>query len=245
LRLGNEDSLLLWQMDASLAGVRTPFTLALVADGAGGHAGGEIASQAAVQVVAAQLAGSLLPGLAAGRLPDPAALRLAAVAALQAANAELRRLRQQRGNDMLTTSVLALCVEQRALVANVGDSRAYLVRAGRLRQVSEDHTLVARLLRLGQLTPEEARSHARRHQLYRALGHDQDVEVDLFELDMQPGDLLLLCSDGLTEEVGEEAIGHILAGAADLDAACRALTEAAVAAGGRDNVSVILARPLG
>jgi protein phosphatase len=102
---------------------------------------------------------------------------------------------------------------------------------------------VARLVRLGQLTAEEARTHARRHQLYRALGQDEEMAIDLVDLAFQPGDLLLLCSDGLTEEVSDEGIAAIVAQSSDLPAACRALVEAANAAGGRDNVSVILARP--
>lgn len=243
VRQGNEDSLAVVQMDVIAAGVRVPVGIYLLADGAGGHASGEIASQAAVQAALAHLAGSLVPAAAGGRLPDLAALHTAAQAALQAANGELRRLREQRNSDMLTTAVLALCVEQRGLVANAGDSRAYLLRNGVLRQLTEDHTLVARLVRLGQLTADEARTHARRHQLYRALGQDEELAVDLVDLTFQPGDLLLLCSDGLTEEVSEEGIAAIVAQAADLPAACRALVEVANVAGGRDNVSVILARP--
>lgn len=243
VRQGNEDSLLVMQMDVIAAGVRAPFGLYLLADGAGGHASGEIASQAAVQAVAAHLAGSVLPAAASGRLPDLPALHAAAQAALQAANSELRRLREQRASDMLTTAVLALCVEQRGLVVSVGDSRAYLLRDGALRQLTEDHTLVARLVRLGQLTADEARTHPRRHQLYRALGQEEEAAVDLVDLALEPGDLLLLCSDGLTEEVNDDGIVRILAQAADLPAACRSLVEAANTAGGHDNVSVILARP--
>lgn len=243
IRQGNEDSLLVVQMDVVAAGVRAPCGIYLLADGAGGHASGEVASQAAVQAAMAHLAGSLLPAAAGGRLPDLAALRTAAQAALRAANGELRRLREQGNSDMLTTAVLVLCVEQRGLVASAGDSRAYLLRNGMLSQLTEDHTLVARLVRMGQLTAAEARTHARRHQLYRALGQDDEVAVDLVDLTFQPGDLLLLCSDGLTEEVSDEGIAAIVAQAADLPTASRSLVEAANAAGGRDNVSVILARP--
>lgn len=243
-RQNNEDSLLVFTLETLCAGVRRPVELVAVADGAGGHASGEIASQVAVQQAANTLGAWLLTQVQSGKLPDETRLRDQTVAAIAAANAELQRLREERGSNMLTTFVLAVVVDRYVLVASVGDSRAYLMRDGALKQITEDHTLVARLVRLGQLTADGAHTHPRRHQLYRALGQDEAVEADLFEWTLAPGDLLLLCSDGLYEEIHDDAIAAILGRVSDLQRASQALVDSANQAGGSDNISVILLRPL-
>src|SRR5690606_24054026 len=125
-------------------------------------------------------------------------------------------------------------------IGHVGDSRAYRVRAGSLEQLTSDHSLVAELVRSGRLTEDEAASHPHRSVITRALGTDEDVEVDTHTVELEPGDLLVLCSDGLTSMVRDEAI-RALTGAAGADpgAVTDALVAAANAAGGEDNITVV------
>jgi serine/threonine protein phosphatase PrpC len=225
LRSGNEDSLFQG---------RTVFA---VADGLGGHQAGEVASAAAVAALAAD----------DGRdFPDPAEAAGALAVAVREANRSI--MEQAAANrdrwGMGTTLTAAAVVDGRALqLAHVGDSRAYLLRGGELRQLTTDHTVVGELVRLGRLSRAQAAVHPERSVLTRAVGLDPDLQVDTpppFELD--PGDQVLLCSDGLTEVVDEERIAALLAAAADGDDACRALVAAANDAGGPDNVTVVLLR---
>jgi hypothetical protein len=127
------------------------------------------------------------------------------------------------------------------VIGHVGDSRAYLVRDDKLTQLTQDHSLVAELIRSGRLSPEEAETHPQRSVITRALGTDSEVEIDLFSLAAKDHDLFLLCSDGLTSMVADEEIERLLVDSrADLDAATRELIEAANQAGGEDNISVVL-----
>ena len=201
-----------------------------VADGMGGAQAGEVASRLAAAAVSEAAADS------SGE---------AAVAALVAeAN---RRVWQRSTQDMShsgmgTTITVALADLAGGTIAigHVGDSRAYRIRDGALEQLTEDHSLVAELVRRGRLSPEEAETHPQRSVITRALGTDPDVEVDLFTVEALPGDLFLLCSDGLTTMVPDEEILSLAAGShGGLDAAARALVDAANAAGGEDNVTVV------
>ena len=227
LRTNNEDRLL---VDEQLG-------LLIVADGMGGHAGGEVASGMAVEAIAAyvkeQLAGPVPADQMAALLQD----------AIRAADETIwtyaRAHRALRG--MGTTVALAFCQGDQVYIAHVGDSRAYLLRDGELRQLTEDHSVVAELIKAGQLTPWEARSHPLRHQITRCLGHREAV-AELHCLTWQPGDYLLLCSDGLTTMVEDQHIAElILLGGTDVQATCEALVARANANGGQDNISVILA----
>ncbi|KXK57286.1 MAG: serine/threonine protein phosphatase [Chlorobi bacterium OLB7] len=127
-------------------------------------------------------------------------------------------------------------------VVNVGDSRAYLFRDQRLQQITKDHSHVAHLLSIGAITPAQAANFPGRNVVTRALGSEPSVRPDLFQLPLQRGDLLLLCSDGLHSEISDERIAEILRSNPQLETACDALVVAALAAGGRDNITVILAR---
>ena len=205
-----------------------------VADGMGGAQAGEIASRLAAAAFRDYLA----------HAPedvdlDPEA-RLRSI--IQEAN---RRIYARAANDpkvsgMGTTVTAALLSGGRVAVGHVGDSRAYRVRDGNLEQLTQDHSLVADLVRSGRLTPQEAEIHPQRSVITRALGTDAAVVVDSFSAVAQPGDVFLLCSDGLTTMVDEGTLLETIAGTPDLDAAARSLVAAANARGGEDNVTVVL-----
>jgi protein phosphatase len=142
---------------------------------------------------------------------------------------------------MGTTMTVALVEGDTVSIGHVGDSRAYRIRDGELAQLTEDHTLVQELMRSGKLTPEEAETHPQRSVITRALGTDPDVDVDTFPVDARTGDVFMLCSDGLTTMVGDEAILRIVEeNRGDLDAAAEALVSTANRGGGEDNITVVL-----
>jgi protein phosphatase len=143
---------------------------------------------------------------------------------------------------MGTTVTAALLLGGKVTLGHVGDSRAYRIRDGELEQLTDDHSLVGDLMRSGRLTPEEAEAHPQRSVITRALGTDPDVDIDMTAVDARPGDLFLLCSDGLTTMVADEDILGILAAAPTLDDAARELVRAANTGGGEDNVTVVLFR---
>jgi PPM family protein phosphatase len=200
-----------------------------VADGMGGAQAGEIASR---------LAASALSEGAAGGEGDEARVD----ELIQEAN---RRVYQRQSEDasasgMGTTMTVALVEDGRVAIGHVGDSRAYLVRDRKLEQLTEDHSLVAELVRSGKLSPEEADSHPQRSVITRVLGTDPDVDVDTFSVDTMAGDLFLLCSDGLTSMVDDETILRLVErNRSDLNAAAKALVRAANKGGGEDNITVI------
>ena len=174
LRDHNEDSL-----------VVTP-PLFAVADGMGGHAAGEVASEIAVRVLS-ELAPEHPDGEALGR-----AIEEANRAVIQAA-------REGRGRQGMGTTMTAAMLEgERLVIAQVGDSRAYLLHQGKLQQLTRDHSLMADMIEAGQLTPEEARTHPQRSVITRALGRDAHLHPDIYEINVETGDRLLICSDGLS-----------------------------------------------
>lgn len=198
-----------------------------VADGMGGAQAGEIASRLATDALNEGEAG----GSAEQRVKD----------LVQSAN---RRVYERSAEDasvsgMGTTITVALVDDDRVTIGHVGDSRAYLARAGALEQLTEDHSLVGELMRSGKLSPEEAETHPQRSVITRALGTDPDVDVDVFTLEARPGDVFLLCSDGLTSMVGDETILGTLRDTGDLEHAARALVSEANRGGGEDNITVV------
>ncbi|KRT62807.1 MAG: PTC1, protein serine/threonine phosphatase [Chloroflexi bacterium CSP1-4] len=204
--------------------------LYVVADGMGGHRGGEVAARLAVTTIALRA-----PELAAA---DGDAL----AAALREAN---RIILDAAGEDdalrgMATTCTAALVRGRVARIAHVGDSRAYLWRAGTLTQLTADHSVVAELVREGYLSPEEAAHHPRRNVILRALGHVPDLDVDSAEVVLDAGDRLLLCSDGLTNELDDGEIADVLGADAHAQGTADRLVGLANAAGGADNVTVIV-----
>lgn len=213
----NEDSL-----------VVTP-PLFVVADGMGGHAAGEVASEIAVNVIAKEAPTTIdANGLAQ---------------AVEAANREvLLASHDGRGREGMGTTVTAAILEgERLLVAQVGDSRAYLFHNGKLQQITRDHSLMADLIEAGKITPEEARVHPQRSVITRALGSDPLMRPDIYEIDVATGDKLLLCSDGLSSMITNEQIEAVMRRTADPQRCAAQLVNEAIAAGGYDNVTVIVA----
>ncbi len=211
--------------DRSLAAPR----LLAVADGMGGAKAGEVAAEITVEAIAA-----------IGDAPSVEALR----GSLLDAN---RRIRAVAEDDparagMGTTVTAALLDDGGTTLMHVGDSRAYLLRDGVLRQVTDDHSIVAEMVRQGQISPDEAARHPSRNIITRALGAEPDVQIDEVHLDLVPGDVVLLCTDGLSSMVDDALIEQTTAGAATLADAATALIDAALEHGGIDNVTVVLAR---
>ncbi len=217
-RRGNEDSYV----------SRPP--LFAIADGMGGARAGEVASA---------LAAGALEESGAGRGGEAHVVEL-----IQEAN---RRVHERASTDaetsgMGTTITVALIEEDGTVtMGHVGDSRGYLLRGDRLEQLTDDHSLVAELVRRGELSPQAAEVHPQRSVITRALGTDPDVDVDAFSVVAQPGDIFLICSDGLSDMVdGEQIEAIVKTHRNDLDAAAKALVQAANRAGGEDNITAIL-----
>ena len=207
-----------------------------VADGMGGHAAGEVASALAVDRVREELSG-LGGDASADELEE--ALRSAIRGANRAIVADARRDPARAGMGT-TATVLVLRPGGRWLVGHVGDSRAYLLRDGAFRRLTEDHTVVQRLVHAGHVTEEQARGHPKSNVLTRALGVEEDVPVEVYRGEARPGDRFLLATDGLTAMLSDADVRELLEGEAKPAAAARSLVEAANRAGGADNVTVIV-----
>ncbi len=218
-RRANEDSML----------VRSP--LFVVADGMGGAQAGEVASHVAVE--------TFKGGLSNGSDPERSL-----VMQVEQANARINELSHANVEHAgMGTTITAVYVgEQEVSVAHVGDSRAYCLREGELLRLTDDHSLVDELIRQGKLTPEEAEEHPQRSVITRALGPEAMVEVDVRSFRARAGDVYLLCSDGLTTMLGEGDLLELLLGHPRLRDAGESLIAAANAAGGKDNITVILFR---
>jgi protein phosphatase len=200
-----------------------------VADGMGGHRGGDVASALAVETLKEADATIQEPADSLAEMIRKANLRV------------LERGESDRRLQGMGTTLTALVTEDgKGHVVHVGDSRAYLLRDGALQQLTEDHTLVQRMVREGRLTPEEARDHPQRSIVTRALGVEEELELDRLTLDLHVGDRLLLCTDGLTGKLSQEEIREILGREEAPRAACDALVEAANRAGGDDNITVVV-----
>ncbi len=217
-RLRNEDALV----------VSPP--LFAVADGMGGAKGGQLAAQLAATVFSEHASSSAID----------AETRLRALVTEANRQVFTRAQSEPALAGMGTTVTAAILEGERLAIVQVGDSRAYRMRAGVLEQLTEDHSLVAELVRSGRLTREEAALHPQRAVITRALGTDPTVAADVITIDAKSGDVLLLCTDGLTTMVGDGAIEHTLLESKDAQTAARALVRAANQAGGDDNISVVV-----
>lgn len=205
--------------------------LFVVADGMGGHVAGEVASRMAVEAV-----GNCFDAARGG---DPLALLSQAIT--QANKMIFRMAQEDDGCAGMGTTVTAAFVEGTKLYwGHVGDSRLYLLRAGALSQITEDHSLVSELVKKGNITAVEALSHPHRNILTRAVGTGEDVLVDTGSFGLLPGDRVLLCTDGLTNMVADEEIAATLRQGGDVAALLAGMVEKANAAGGLDNITAIL-----
>ncbi|MBN1873763.1 MAG: Stp1/IreP family PP2C-type Ser/Thr phosphatase [Anaerolineae bacterium] len=239
VRNHNEDALFVFTGEQAADEVLPPFGLFVLADGMGGHHAGEIASALAVQSAGAYLLSHVYQSVLTkseqgGEQPS---LSEAVQEAISYANREVTDDVPGSGSTLTCGMVLG----SRMFMGHVGDSRAYLLRSGEQpRQLTNDHSLVNRLVEMGQLTLEEAAVHPQRNVLYRAVGQGESLDIDVFTIPLQYGDRVLLCSDGLWGMVEEEEMWHLISESPSVQSACVQLVAAANKAGGNDNITVIL-----
>lgn len=205
----------------------------VVADGMGGHAGGEIASKIAVDAIRACLESLWDIEEDTQTLMQEAIFK---------ANQEI--IRDQSANpvrsDMGTTIVVLVFRNEQPWFCHIGDSRLYRLRGAKLEQISDDHTWIARAIQTGVVNPEDAKTHPWRHMLLQCLGREDVKSITAQELEWQPGDRFLICSDGLTEELSDDRITHHLKSIRNCQQAAQALIESAKLRGGRDNITVVI-----
>ncbi|WP_274650511.1 Stp1/IreP family PP2C-type Ser/Thr phosphatase [Paenibacillus humicola] len=230
IRLRNEDRGFAEETDSGL-------TVAILADGMGGHQAGDVASQLALDTIL-----GVVRGGASGALSIHERKTLIRQAILEANEVVYDTAAQnEQYRDMGTTIVVALLQAEDGVIGHIGDSRAYKWREGVLSQLTTDHTFVNELVKSGQITAEEAIHHPRRNVITRALGTDEQVEADVRGIPWTSGDMLLLCSDGLTDMVSDADIAETLVSSElDLDGKADKLVSLALEAGGDDNITVIL-----
>jgi serine/threonine protein phosphatase PrpC len=203
-----------------------------VADGMGGHAAGEVASQLALDTLIQEYYGG-------DDTPLPPAIRLERAIIEANLNIYEQAVTVDAQSGMGTTIVAAIVYEDRVIVANVGDSRAYLVREAQVDQITVDHSWVAEQVKLGALSAEQAQNHAYRNLVTRCLGHRPGIQIDLFEHRLQPGDAILLCSDGLSNQVPQDEIARVVTEHSP-DQAVNELIELANQRGGPDNITAVV-----
>lgn len=233
-RKKNEDSFLL----------SDELGLYMVADGMGGHSGGEFASRMAIETVEdiikninSDPEATVISGVNTEEDDFGARLRYA----LQMASKKIfdRALYDPSLRGMGTTSVVALFCDGRLYIANVGDSRAYLVHANKMRQITTDHSLVSEQIKAGLITQADARTHKLKNVITRSVGYQEEVEIDVRDFEVHRGDKILLCSDGLSNMLDDTEIESILANAT-VKESCKTLIEKANAKGGDDNITALV-----
>jgi protein phosphatase len=232
IRDHNEDYVTFWEPDDETAEAQNGW-LYIVADGVGGADAGEVASKFASERVVEHYINDNLDAAGGERLWR----------AMQAANTDLRQMVAERGDDsrMATTMVAAVFRGSQVIIGNVGDSRGYRWRNGRIQQITKDQSLVAKLVEEGAITEEEAINHPRKNVILYSLGSEKEPQIDIFEETVEPGDIFLLCSDGLTRHVHDEEIQEILTHQEPVRAG-RILIDLANERGGEDNISVAVMR---
>ncbi len=249
VRTLNEDSLVALELTNILKSVSNPFGFYMVADGMGGHEAGEEASMIAVQLIAK----AIIHVLASDMTPLKSQAKSLLEKAVFMANEEISSRARARENNMGTTITLALLLHSQAFILNVGDSRTYHFSNGQLKLITQDHSLVYRLFKAGQLKYEDMAKHPQSNQILCALG-DPQLKIFLtnlaektahpyfFQIELEEGDGLLLCSDGLWQMVPDFLIEQILSGSQDPQDAVNRLIDLANHHGGDDNISVIYIR---
>ncbi len=204
----------------------------IVADGMGGHKGGEVASAMAVEEI-----GKYLDENTPEKLHTTVDTLYEAIRRANNRVFKTARLNFQYSG-MGTTLVMTYFYGEKVILANVGDSRAYLLRDGEINQITTDHSMVEQLVAEGAITKEQAKTHPQRNVITRALGTDRELQADIYMLTAKKGDVILLCSDGLTNEVDEEDLGKLLASGASAET----LIKRAKENGGHDNITAIIIR---
>jgi len=208
--------------------------LFIVADGMGGHNAGDYASKYTVRTIVEEV----------GRAREESTVTILENA-IKKANAHIRKKANEVEdyNGMGTTVVAATIEDDVLTVANVGDSRLYVINSDEIKQITRDHSLVEEMIRMGGLAREQARSHPDKNIITRAIGAQDDVDVDFFHVRLEKGDMILMCSDGLTNMVEDEEIRLILNGQRDIVEKAQRLVYAANENGGKDNIAVVLIEP--
>ncbi len=232
VRSFNEDNFIMERLTDVLG-------LYLVADGMGGHEGGEIASRLAANTILEEVRKGLGAVDAARSREDYLKILKGS---MEKANHAVYQYGRENQKDMGTTATAALVHHHEVYLANIGDSRAYRIAPEEITRLTVDHSLVAKLISLGRLSPEEARDHPKSNVLYRCIGTEKKVEVDLFDLEGKEGEFLLLCSDGLWGELKDEQIHSIVRECSSPQQGCWELVRAAKEQGGRDNITAVLVR---
>ncbi|MBE6987877.1 MAG: Stp1/IreP family PP2C-type Ser/Thr phosphatase [Ruminococcaceae bacterium] len=209
----------------------------LVCDGMGGVKGGEIASSIAVRTIMDSLRVKLKPKMSRQNIKN------ALEDAIKQANSNIvsRALEEHELLGMGTTCVCAIVCDNNITLANVGDSRAYVIENEKLRQVTEDHSLVNDMVKAGEISPQEALMHPKKNIITRALGVDEDIEIDYFNVDVKDDMYVILCSDGLTNEVSDIEICYEVVNSITEKDACEALKDIANKRGGHDNITIVVA----
>lgn len=238
IRSINQDSVFGMIATVPRASGDVPIGIFIVADGMGGHDGGEVASRMAISTAAyALLADLVIPSLDEAMTDS---IQSMLTKALQEANRAIWSAAQANGTDMGTTCTAAILIGHTVYIGHIGDSRAYLVMPDRMKQLTSDHSAVGRLIELGQLSPEDSREHPMRSHLYRTVGQSPEVAVDYDYSQTGDASHLLLCSDGLWSMLDDPDLHRLISSTIWPADACRALIAHANAAGGEDNISAIV-----
>lgn len=221
--------------DSYFASSEKDFPLFIVADGMGGHKAGEVASQLAVETIREKLESVIED------LTDEEAIKYNINKAILAANEKIYKtsLENPDCKGMGTTLTLAYIYDSKIILAHVGDSRAYIIR-DKMEQITEDHSLVNELIKNGSITPEEALKHPQKNMITRALGTSSSIIVDFYVVDYVTNDIMLICSDGLSNMISEKEMFMIIKNEEDLNLATKRLVLRAKDNGGKDNITAIL-----
>lgn len=224
VRANNEDCYLL-----------KPPSLYVIADGMGGHSAGEVASKCAIDYINEEFDAAEIPTMQISNYLQSFTKKI---------NAKIYLLGQQdkQLNKMGTTLIITYIQANMLYYAHVGDSRLYLFRDGVLKQITTDHSYVAEMLNKGLITPEEAEHHPNKNVIMRAIGAKEDVEVDIGYIKIEKDDIILLCTDGLSNMIADNKLQNILAEAAELEQTAEKLVEVANNAGGLDNITLVLCK---
>ncbi len=243
----NEDSTLVLLLERVHESLSLPSGIFIVCDGLGGHDSGQEASRMAAKIIAERIIHELLlPPLStekpedAAKLQDEENLLGLLQRAIEEANTTICQRNQREKSDMGCTLTGSMIVGDHAYIFNVGDSRTYMLRDGKLYQLTNDHSLVGQLVAGGLIAPDDVYTHPQRSQIYRNIGDKLNVQIDVFKQQIHPGDVLLSCSDGLWEMIRDPQITDILNAAPDPQTACTQLIETANTNGGEDNVSAVV-----